>query len=191
MRMLSTLAFAACLAYAAGVSGSPAQSDEPKSGVIVTVPPEAQDRVADEAGEIYTTRGYKGVVPGIRDQSDVPSKKTEGTQATDARAIVEWVGFQPFTTYSRVFVQVSGAYTFAVTRPAQDRIEVRVHAADVSSVNDMHELLTRNFPTAVDKVTVETSPDDGGSVVITVFLKASVGYLYRQDGAYIFVDVEL
>lgn len=164
---------------------------EPRTGVIVTVPPESYDRVADEAGEIYTTRGYKGVVPGIRDQSAVPAKSPETQVPSDSRAIVDWVGFQPFPTYSRVFIQVSGAFTFAVTRPAQDRIEVRIPAADVSTSNDLHELVTRNFPTAVDRVVVGTSQKDEGAVIVTVFLKAPVGYLYRQDGGYIFIDVEL
>ncbi|HOI11846.1 MAG TPA: hypothetical protein PK313_15305 [Myxococcota bacterium] len=191
MRIPVTVAFCACLGFAPAVAGEPVQSDEPKSGVIVTVPPEAHDRVADEAGEIYTTRGYKGVVPGIRDQSDVPAKKADPEAAPEARPVVEWVGFQPFSTYSRVFIQVTGNFAFSVTRPAQDRIEVRIPSADVSTTNDLHELLTRNFPTAVDKVTVTTSADDGGTVVIGILLKAPVGYLYRQDGAYVFVDVEL
>lgn len=202
MRTLLTLAFCGLLGMAPGalaqsvlapeISGGAAQEPAPsRSGQIVVVPPESYQRVADEAGEIYTSRGYKGVVPGIRDESDVASKNLDTPASPDARPVVEWVGFQPFPTYSRVFIQVTGDFTFAATRPDADRIEVRVFGADVSTTNDLHELITRNFPTAVDRVTVSTSTADAGSVIINVYLKAPVGYLYRQDGGYVFIDVEL
>jgi hypothetical protein len=177
-------------AISAGADEAPAPAPS-RSGQIVVVPPEAYQRVADEAGEIYTSRGYKGVVPGIRDESDVAAKNQEAAPSPDARPVVEWVGFQPFPTYSRVFIQITGDFTFGVTRPDTDRIEVRVFGADVSTTNDLHELITRNFPTAVDRVTVSTSTADQGSVIVNVFLKAPVGYLYRQDGGYVFIDVEL
>lgn len=202
MRTPSTFAFCVLLwlapaamaqtAPAPHISGEePQEPAPPRSGQIVVVPPEAYQRVADEAGEIYTSRGYKGVVPGIRDESDVAAKKQDAPVLPDARPVVEWVGFQPFPSYSRVFIQVTGNFTFAATRPDANRIEVRVFGADVSTTNDLHELITRNFPTAVDRVTVSTSTADQGSVVVNVHLKAAVGYLYRQDGPYIFIDIEL
>jgi hypothetical protein len=168
--------------------GTPEPVQGTKTGVIVTVPPESYDRVADEAGEIYTSRGYKGVVPGIRDKSDVPSKN-EPEQGP--RPVVEWIGFQPFPTYSRVFIQMSGNYTFSAVRPTEKRIDVVIPSADVSTRNDMHELITRNFPCAVDRVVVDTSSEGDGAVIVSIHLKAPVGYLHRQDGAYIFIDLEL
>ncbi len=202
MRILVMLGVCAFLGFTPAALARPAPAPdssagraqaapEPKTGVVVVVPPEAYQRVADEAGEIYTSRGYKGVVPGIRNESDVPSKKLDAAVDHESRAIVEWIGFQPFPTYSRVFIQLTGDFTFSVTRPDTDRIEVRIPSADISTANDLHELVTRNFPTAVDRVTVATSPADDGSMVVNVFLKVPVGYLYRQDGAYIFVDIEL
>jgi hypothetical protein len=170
--------------------GERARTGDTRTGVIVTAPSSTTEMTADEAGSIYTNRGYKGVVPGIRDRSDVPSKQPEAQALAAMRASVDWVGFQPFPTYSRVFVQISGAYSFTVTRPAPDQIEVRIPGADISTTNDLHELVTRNFPTMIDRIVISTTSEDYGTVLVTVHLKAPSGYLYRQEGQYIFIDVE-
>lgn len=160
-----------------------------KTGVVVLAPSEDGFQVADEGGQIYTSRGYRGVVPGVRDQSDVPAKRPENEAFAATRAIVEWIGFQPFPTYSRVFIQLSGRFTFAVSRPNPDRIEVRIPGADVSTPNDARRLITRDFPTAVEQIDLSTDPSDG-AIIVTINLKRAVGYLYRQEGRYVFVDIE-
>jgi hypothetical protein len=160
-----------------------------KQGVVVLAPVEDGFQVADEGGQIYTARGYRGVVPGVRDQSDVVAKRPENEAFAATRAIVEWIGFQPFPTYSRVFIQVSGRFTFAVTRPRPDRIEVRVPGADMSTPNDSRRLITRDFPTSVELVEIDEDKTDG-AIVVAITLKRPVGYLYRQEGRYVFVDIE-
>jgi hypothetical protein len=159
-----------------------------KKGVVVLAPSEDGFQVADEGGQIYTARGYRGVVPGVRDQSDVNAKRPENETLAGTRAIVEWVGFQPFPSYSRVFVQLSGRFTFSVTRPKPDRIEVRFPGADMSTPNDSRHLIARDFPTAVDRI--DMSLDADGTIVVSILLKRPVGYLFRQEGRYVFVDIE-
>jgi len=173
------------------ITEAPATVDakKAKTGVVVLAPSEDGFQVADEGGQIYTARGYRGVVPGVRDQSDVPAKRPENEAFAATRAIVEWIGFQPFPTYSRVFIQVSGRFAFAVTRPKPDRIEVRIPGADVSTPNDSRRLITRDFPTSVEQVEIAPDASDG-AIVITISLKRPVGYLYRQEGRYVFVDIE-
>lgn len=169
--------------------GKPRGPEEGRTGIIITAPSNAQEKTVDEGGKIYTERGYKGVVPNLRDASAVPAKDPS-KQATAAagKAVVDWVGFQPFPTYSRVFIQVSGKYTFSVIRPSPTIIEIRFGDALVSTENDLNELVTRAFPTQVDKVVTRTTDD--GAVVVDVHLKKPAGYLYRQDGKYVYVDVE-
>jgi hypothetical protein len=168
---------------------SAADAKKSKTGVVVLAPVEDGFQVADEGGQIYTARGYRGVVPGVRDQSDVAAKRPENEAFAATRAIVEWVGFQPFPTYSRVFIQVSGRFAFAVTRPRPDRIEVRIPGADMSTPNDSRRLVTRDFPTSVDLVEISEDATDG-AIVVTISLKRPVGYLYRQEGRYVFIDIE-
>ena len=166
---------------------SPAD-DTPKPGTLISAPFTDQEKVADEGGQIYLTRGYKGVVPGVRDASSVPSKANPEPAASPA--VVRWVGFQPFATYSRVFIQVDGRFGFTASKPKPDEIEVRIPDAIVASRNDLADLPTGSFPTAVALVRTVAAPDTNG-VVVHIHLKRPTGYLYRSEGRYIFVDIEM
>jgi hypothetical protein len=175
-------------AKAEAAPGTPAPGT---TGVVMAPPPPGQEKIADEGGQIYVNRGYKGVVPGVRDTAAMPSKADGAKDApASGRPAVEWVGFQPFATYSRVFIQVAGKYTFTVNKVKPDRIEVRLPGADVASFNDMRQLVTREFPTAIDTIKVEAAQGGTDAVVVTISLKQPVGYLYRTDDKYLFVDVE-
>ncbi|MBM4397732.1 MAG: hypothetical protein FJ087_18840, partial [Deltaproteobacteria bacterium] len=117
------------------IQGAGVKKQDPaaKTGSIVVTDPGDQEKVADEGGQIYVTRGYKGVVPGVRDASPVPSKAGTVPEEPPAPPVVEWIGFQPFATYSRVFVQVDGKYGFTVVRTKPELIEVRVPGATLCS----------------------------------------------------------
>jgi len=186
--LLTLLVGRAALAQAPVVQGGGVAKPEeqPKAGTIITTEPGEGEKVADEGGQIYVSRGYKGVVPGVRDSSPVPAKAAPAGPAPR----VQWIGFQPFATYSRVFVQVEGEYKFTVVRAGPELIELRVPNATLSTQNDARQLVTRMFPTAIDEVTV-APPTDSEGVVVKIRLKKPVGYLYRSEGKYIFVDVEL
>ena len=173
------------------VSGESKKEAEtaPKAGTIILKSSGEWDRVADEAGQLYLSRGYKGVVPGVRDEPAVPSKARKAAAGSAPQApVLNWVGFQPFATYSRVFLQVAGTFSFTVTKPRSDLIEVLLPGARAATPNDQRHLVTREFPTVVDRVLIE---ERDGSTVVRIVLKGPAGYLYRQEGAYLFVDVSL
>ena len=170
-------------------AGQSRMEKKDKAGTVVMKSSNEWDKVADEAGRIYKSRGYKGVVPGVRDVPEVPSKKKQAAQAS--QPLVEWVGFQPFSTYSRVFIQVTNDFQFSVTKPRSRTIRVEIPGAKLSSYNDQHYLDTRAFPSAVKRVMIEGKEGDNPSVVVWIQLKKPVGYLYRREGNYIFVDVGL
>lgn len=194
MRVISVIATGIYVVMASAVifAESPEQQQMPegqvKGGDVGTAPGRELEKYADEAGQIYVTRGYKGVVPGVRDEPAVPSKLK--TKEVDT-VVVQWVGFQPFTTYSRVFIQVEGRYAFTVTKPKPLEIEVRIPDAVVSSSNDLRHLVTRAFPTAVDRVLIEAPHEGLDAVVVRIVLKRPVAYLYRSEGKYIFIDLEM
>lgn len=148
----------------------------------------ASTGMVDENGNVYVKHHYKGVIPGIKDVADIPSKQHPG-KIDHPR--VEWVGFQAFKDYSRVFVQVLGQFTFTVTKTGKHKIEITIPGATVDTPNDARELVTFKFPTKVNLIkTSEVKTDSGSSVVIDIMLAKDVGYLFRQEGKYIFVDVE-
>ncbi len=160
--------------------------EPPKAGSIILKSSGEWDRVADEAGQVYRARGYQGVVPGVRDAPAIPSKGTEAPAPT--APVLQWLGFQPFSTYSRVFLQVVGNYSYTVTKPDPRVIEVTLPGVRAATPNDERHLVTREFPTAVDRILVE---EQDGTTVIRIVLKAPTGYLYRQEGPYLFVDISL
>lgn len=162
--------------------------EPPKAGSIIMKSAGEWDRVADEAGQVYLSRGYKGVVPGVRDEPAVPSKVKGAESAAPPAPVLQWVGFQPFATYSRVFLQVIGNYSYTVTKPNPLAIEVTLPGARAATPNDQRHLVTREFPTTVDQILIE---EQGGTTVIRIVLKAPTGYLYRQEGPYLFVDVSM
>jgi len=174
------------------VVGDKKDDESQRTGVVITATSGEWDKVADEAGQIYLSRGYKGVVPGVRDSSAVPAKAVGAEEGRLDKPVLEWVGFQPFSTYSRVFLQLKGDFRFNVTKPKPDRIELRLPNTVLSTENDLRFLNTREFPTAVDRVMIDWIEKSGtGYAVVTIYLKKPVGYLYRQEGDYIFVDIGL
>jgi len=162
-----------------------------KTGIVITTTSGEWDKVADEAGQIYVSRGYKGVVPGVRDESVVPAKKHDPEVPPAERPVLSWIGFQPFATYSRVFLQLTGDFKFTVTKPKPERIEVRIPGTDISTPNDVRHLDTRQFPTTVKNIVISRIGEEGADAVVSIYLKKPVGYLYRQEGEYIFVDIGL
>ena len=144
--------------------------------------------IVDKQGKIYKKNHYKGVIPGIRDVPAVPSK--QHPPKVD-HPVVEWVGFQPFRDHSRVFIQILGSYTFTVTKKNKTLIEVAIPRATVATPNDARELVTERFPTMVKSVKIKRIEDPSGSyIAIDIYLKKDVGYLFHQEGKYVFVDVE-
>ncbi len=160
--------------------------EAPKAGSIIMKTSGEWDRVADEAGQVYVSRGYKGVVPGVRDEPPVSPKATGPGPAGAEAPLLRWVGFQPFATYSRVFLQVAGRFSYTVTKPEPRIIEVALPGVRAATPNDERHLVTREFPTAVDRILIE---ERNGQTVIRIVLKAPAGYLYRQEGIYLFVDI--
>jgi hypothetical protein len=147
---------------------------------------EGKTNIADEGGNIYVERGYKGIVPGLRDKPLVESKAKQA--GGDGGPVLEWVGFQPFEQYSRVFLKVSGKFTFTVAKPKPDKIVVTIPSCKVQTPNDERFLITRAFPTQVDSIF--THPSEEGTTV-EIVLKKNTTYLYKQEGEYVFIDISL
>lgn len=157
------------------------EARKPKEGSIVLMTGGEWERTVDEDGQVYLSRGYKGVVPGVRDEP--PNKpKESGVPA------LLWVGFQPFPSYSRVFLRLEGDVSFSVVKSDSKTIEVRLSGVQVATPNDQRHLVTREFPTAIDSIFVEAKARE---TIVRIVLKAPTAYLYRLEGQYLFVDVSL
>jgi hypothetical protein len=159
------------------------KKEEPKAEVTTE---ETKPNIADEGGKIYVERGYKGIVPGLQDKPKVESKAKQA--GGDGGPVLEWVGFQPFEQYSRVFLKVSGKFTFTVAKPNPNKIVVSIPSCKVQTPNDERFLITKAFPSQVDSIFTRQSQD---GTTVEIYLKKNTTYLYKQEGEYIFVDISL
>jgi len=145
---------------------------------------EVVDVFVDERGKIYEELRYHGIIPEIRDhfrRSKRKSKKARG------KSRVTWVGFQPKRFYSRVFIQTTKLHRFVLHKPNPKQIVVKIEGASIPSRQTLRPVLTGAFSSSIEKIQARRRR---GGAEITITLRKPVGYLYKQQGDYIFVDVE-
>jgi hypothetical protein len=140
------------------------------------------DIYVDEAGKIYKEMRYHGIIPAVRDEFKHRKRKRKG------HAHVSWVGFQQKQFYSRVFVQTDQLRRFTITKPDPLHVKMIIYSAKVHRKNDgIRPIVTRQFKSAVEKIKTRRR---GRNIEVTITLSKPVGYLYKQQGNYIFIDVE-
>lgn len=139
----------------------------------------------DEGGELYRRRPYSGVIPLVRDR--LTDRKTSKVHRPGAVEIT-WVGFQQMALFSRVFVQTDRMPTYTIFKPDPLHIVIELPNARFRTIQEQRSVLTHEFNTRIDQVEAKRVKGQGIHVVIT--LKEPTGYLYRQEGEYVFVDVE-
>lgn len=146
------------------------------------------NQAVDDDGRIYEERQYGGIVPQRRDRFEAGPKAGVPTDKTPR---ITWVGFQQRTLFSRVFIQTDQGTTFRVYKPDPLHIYVELDGAELQTRNDQRELVTSVFDSAVDHVhsrQVRTKTFKGTRIILT--LDRPAGYLYKQEGDYVFIDIE-
>lgn len=148
----------------------------------------AIDVIVDESGSIYKKRRYGGIIPQIRDQfsGGIKSSKRKWPRPT-----VTWVGFQQHSLFSRVFVQRDRQTSYTIYKPDPQHIYIDIPDGAIPIENDRRELLTNHFEGAVTSIaarSVKTKAFKGARVIVK--LKRAAGFLYKDDGNYIFIDIE-
>lgn len=135
----------------------------------------------DEAGKLYRELRYHGIIPSVRDHLGRPPRKAP------KQTKVTWVGFQQKQLFSRVFIQTNRLSRFTLHKPDPRHIVVTIDGARIPRQNDRRDVITSEFRSSVEHVRARRHRGDA-EVVIT--LSRSVGYLYKQEGNYVFIDVE-
>ena len=142
----------------------------------------------DVEGHIYQRRTYQGVVPRMNDKAAFSDQVKKRVQAQSGTKIM-WIGFQQMLAASRVFIQTDRVVKYSLYKPNPKTIIVEFPRAQVPLKNNQRELMTGNFNTPVEMVRiVENKKTRQTRIVIN--LKRPVGYIYRQDGPYVYVDIE-
>jgi hypothetical protein len=144
----------------------------------------------DDQNKIYQDRPYQGIVPQLRDTSAATARYVVTPQAArQGQAIrVLWIGFQQKQFFSRVFIQTDRApAVYTVYKTAPRRIVIDFPGGSVATSNNVRPIVTEKFDGPVAGIKA-TRNKKGASIAIE--LKRDAGYLYRQEGNYIYVDVE-
>ncbi len=143
------------------------------------------EQVVDPQGEIYRDRPYSGIIPQHRD-----SLHDKMTGKVRQRGPVEltWVGFQQKALFSRIFVQTDRLPTYTIFKPDPLHIVVELSGVRTRTRQERRPMLTHEFKTQIDNIDVRELK--GNEIRIVISLKQPVGYLYKQEGNYIFIDVE-
>ena len=148
----------------------------------------AGNQSVDDEGKIYEERQYGGIVPARRDRFDAGPKAGVPTGKVPN---ITWVGFQQRTLFSRVFLQTDQQTTFRVYKPDPLRIFIEMDGAVLQTRNDQRELVTSVFDSAVEHIAsrqISSKSFKGTRIILT--LDRPAGYLYKQEGDYVFIDIE-
>lgn len=144
--------------------------------------------VVDESGEIYERRHYGGIIPEVRDRFVAGLKA--GRPGGKAPAIT-WVGFQQRSLFSRVFIQTDRVTAYTIHKPDPLHIQVDFPEAGVPVDNDKRRLDTSRFDSPVQGVEARVIRNKGGRIArVIITLDSPSGYLYKQEGNYVFIDIE-
>ena len=143
------------------------------------------ETVVDDGGDIYRKRRYQGVIPHLRDR--LRDKRTSKVHKRGKMEIT-WVGFQQMALSSRVFVQTDRMPTYTIFKPDPLHIVVEFPTARFRTRQERRVVHTHEFNTRVDRIEAKRTRGHGVHVIIT--LKEPTGYLYKQEGDYVFIDVE-
>lgn len=136
----------------------------------------------DDEGLLYRQRYYQGIIPSIRDYMGTkpPKKDTKHTNIT-------WIGFQQKELYSRIFIQTNRPSHFTLSKPNATTIIVSFDNTRIPRSNERRPLITGAFQTRVLDIRPHVRR---GRAEIEIRLMADAGYLYKQNGSYVFIDIE-
>jgi hypothetical protein len=146
------------------------------------------NQAVDDEGRIYDERQYGGIVPDRRDRFEAGPKAGVPQDKTPR---ITWVGFQQRILFSRIFIQTDQSTGYRVYKPDPLHIYIELDGAELQTRNDQRELVTVVFDSPVDRVQsreIKSKSFKGTRILVT--LDRPAGYLYKQEGDYVFIDIE-
>jgi hypothetical protein len=144
--------------------------------------------VVDEEGRIYERRHYGGIIPDVRDRFAAGLK---AGKLSGKKPAITWVGFQQRSLFSRVFIQTDQVTAYTIYKPDPLHIVVDFPNTAIPVENDRRMLDTSKFDSPVEGVDARVNRGKGYSGArVTITLDSPTGYLYKQEGSYVFIDIE-
>lgn len=122
---------------------------------------------------------YRGIIPITQNSlPHIAAAQRRGATAGNSNTLT-WIGYQPFSSFSRIFLQTGRAAQYS-ERPSPDgrTITIRLHNTSISLSNFYREVVTANFGRSVRSVDARRGPDGSSEVIIE--LADDVRYEFEQ-----------
>ncbi len=110
---------------------------------------------------------YRGIIPNTQNSlPHIAAAQRRGATANRANTLT-WIGYQPFSDFSRIFLQTGRAAQYAV-RPSPDgrTITIRLHNTQISLRNFYREVVAAGFGRSVNSIDARRGPDGSTEVII-------------------------
>ena len=136
------------------------------------------------AGQLYT-----GVIPNIRDTLPHLTRHQTMGNARRPRNRITWIGFQPFDSFTRVFVQCAASPAYTVQESEEGHlIEIFFDNTSISLTNFQRFLDASYFGRSVD--IIDTEPLPGRRSRMIIWRDQIAPYEVIVDGVYLYIDFQ-
>lgn len=135
---------------------------------------------------------YRGIIPHLRDSlPHIERYQRAGTDVSQPNRVT-WIGFQPFETYTRVFLQLARTPSYRVEETATEDgqlIEVFLDNTRLPLSNFQRFIDASYFERSVDIIDAE--PLEGGRVRVVIFRhQTEAPYEVEVEGNYLYIDFQ-
>ncbi|MFT6397776.1 MAG: hypothetical protein ACJAYU_002531 [Bradymonadia bacterium] len=140
---------------------------------------------AAERGWLFGSDIYRGVTPNEVDT--LPHIASSQLRGENGDNTLTWVGFQPFDTFTRVFLQTGRPAQYQVSEsPDGLTITIRLRDTRVDFSNFYRWIDASHFGRPVNMIDTARSGD--GVTEVTIDLSRYAEYSVVADGGYLFID---
>ncbi|NOZ86913.1 MAG: AMIN domain-containing protein [Deltaproteobacteria bacterium] len=111
--------------------------------------------------------------------------KNKGGEPYKGSKVLEWVGFEQLSQYSRVFIRTSENPEYRVTVPDDTTVVVELPNTNIDKKNNLRFLDTSAFDSVVDMI---TPFQESGRVAVEIKLRTSSRYRDFREGKFVVID---
>lgn len=129
---------------------------------------------------------YMGVIPNIRDT--LPHiARFQAVNERRPRNRITWIGFQPFDSFTRVFVQMADSPNYTIEESEGGQlVEVFFENTTISLSNFQRFMDTSFFGRSVD--VIDAQPLSGHRARLIIWRDSVTPYTVTVDGDYLYID---
>jgi hypothetical protein len=148
---------------------------------------ESTDSGSEAVEQKPKSDGYRGIVPGERDEVDHLKEQRESGSSTSNPNKLTWLGFQPKDDKTRVFIQTARSPDYNVSESdGGRRMVVTLENTELSDRNFQRSIDTSFFDRNI--TSIDARPGSGNTVDVTIELESSESPSVETSEDYLYID---